>query len=285
MDLPTPVIVHAFADGDRGGNPAAVVLDADAIDAPTRQRIAAQAGVPETAFVSRSAVATLRLEFYTPNRQIAHCGHATVATFGLLHLLGRLAEGEYSKETIDGVRAVRIEAGRVFLAQVPRAIHVDRVAREDMAHMLSLPVDALVDGPDYVDTGNAFVHVAVRDAETLAAARPDPAAIAQLSEHLDLIGIYAHTRNGVAEGRLASARMFAPRYGIPEESATGTAASGLAWWLALRGELGERGSIEQGRWMHPPAVSPIELRVEREGDAITRLWVGGAIRRGQAAAD
>lgn len=278
MNTPTPVIVHAFADGDQGGNPAAVVLDADAIDASTRQRIAAQAGVPETAFVSRSAVASLRLEFYTPNRQIAHCGHATVATFGLLHHLGRLPAGEHSKETIDGTRAVRIEAGRVFLAQVPRTIHADAVSRADMARMLALPVDALVDGPDRVDTGNAFVHVAVRDVDALAAARPDFAAIERVSEQLDLIGIYVRARQGVVDRRLASARMFAPRYGIPEESATGTAASGLAWWLALRGELGERGTIEQGRWMHPPAVSPIELQIERDGDAITRLWVGGAIR-------
>ena len=122
-----PTLIHAFADGERGGNPAGVVLDADDLDAAACQRIAAAAGVPETAFVSRSDIATLRLTFFTPTRQIAHCGHATVATFGLLHRLGRLGEGEFRKETIDGVRDVRIAGGRVFLAQTPRSIDTDLV--------------------------------------------------------------------------------------------------------------------------------------------------------------
>ena len=42
------MLIHAFADGERGGNPAGVVLDADGLDPATCQRIAAAASVPET---------------------------------------------------------------------------------------------------------------------------------------------------------------------------------------------------------------------------------------------
>ncbi len=274
-----PTLIHAFADGERGGNPAGVVLDADDLDAAACPRIAATAGVPETAFVSRSDVATLRLTFFTPTRQIAHCGHATVATFGLLHRLGRLGEGEFRKETIDGVRDVRIAGGRVFLAQTPRSIDTDLVRDVALADLLGVPADAVV-AAVRVDTGNAFVQVELRDVDALAAVRPDFAVIEALSTRWGLIGLYVSTRNGVVAGRVASTRMFAPAYGIPEEAATGTAASGLAWWLATRGLIGDTAQIEQGRYMQPPSVSPIDLRIDRIDGTIHRVWVGGAIRDG-----
>ena len=77
-------VVNAFIDNGVGGNPAGVVLDADGLDRDTKQQIAAQAGLSETAFVSASDTAVFKLEFFTPTRQIAHCGHATVATFSYL---------------------------------------------------------------------------------------------------------------------------------------------------------------------------------------------------------
>jgi predicted PhzF superfamily epimerase YddE/YHI9 len=57
------------------------------------QRIAAAVGLSETAFVSASETEAFRLDFFTPNSRIAHCGHATVATFSYLASLGRVAEG------------------------------------------------------------------------------------------------------------------------------------------------------------------------------------------------
>ena len=86
-------IVSAFTHNGGEGNPAAVVLDADALSEASMQAIAAQAGYSETAFVSRSQVATYRLDFFTPRRRIAHCGHATVAAFGLLEATGVLGPG------------------------------------------------------------------------------------------------------------------------------------------------------------------------------------------------
>ncbi len=76
--------VLSFIDGDTGGNPAGVVVDADALTGTQKLAVAQAMGLSETAFVSRSASATFKLEFFTPTRQIAHCGHATVATFSLL---------------------------------------------------------------------------------------------------------------------------------------------------------------------------------------------------------
>jgi len=42
------------------------------------------------AFVSPSRTANFKLEFFTPTRQISHCGHATIATFSYLVQQGLL---------------------------------------------------------------------------------------------------------------------------------------------------------------------------------------------------
>jgi len=66
MDIEAQV-VNAFVDVDCGGNPAGVVLDADALTPTQKLAIAQQVGLSETAFVSRSAMATAARE-HPPRR-------------------------------------------------------------------------------------------------------------------------------------------------------------------------------------------------------------------------
>jgi len=61
MEIKVP-IVNAFVDGNFGGNPAAVVLNADVYTRNQKQKIVAGIGVSETAFVSPSTVADYKLE-------------------------------------------------------------------------------------------------------------------------------------------------------------------------------------------------------------------------------
>ena len=77
-------------------------------------------------------------------------------------------------------------------------------------------------------TGNAFLIVGVRSAGDLEDLTPDFEAIERISDALDLIGFYVFTTDGLEPGDDATARMFAPRFGIREESATGMAAGPLA---------------------------------------------------------
>ena len=257
---------NAFTDTGGGGNPAGVVLDADALTQADKQRIAADIGFAETAFVSRSDVATFKLEFFTPNRQIAHCGHATIATFSLLRAQGRVGEGMLSKETIDGTRAIIVDADQVFMEQRKPAI-------EDV----SLPALGVGDATHgtIVDTGNRFLMIEAPSADALAAIAPDQALIADVSERLDLIGYYAYARDARKPGRVATARMFAPRYGIDEEAGTGMAAGPLAALLHLRHGTGARVLIEQGALMPTPSPSVIEVRLDVADGAIRGLMAGG----------
>lgn len=274
-----PRVIHAFARDGGGGNPAGVVLDADGLDAAQRQAIATGLGVTETAFVSRSAMATRRVEFFTPTRQIAHCGHATVAAFGWMHLRGDLGEGDFSKETIDGQRTVRIRDGQVFLRLPSPRIVAGTFDRDALARLLGIAPSAIdADASGIADLGNRFLHIRIADAVSLRAIAPDHARIESISDSHDLIGVYAYTRDTDETRIVARTRMFAPRYGIVEESATGMAAAGLAAWLAGRGELGgDQHWIQQGDAMPNPSPSLLEVRVERGTNGIAAIWVGGTI--------
>lgn len=268
-------IVNAFTADGRGGNPAGVVLDADALGHDDKLRIAADTGLSETAFVSRSATSTVRLEFFTPTRQIAHCGHATIAAFGLLRALGRLGEGEHTKETIDGARRVSIRGESVWMEQrAPRfeslADDADRTAR--FAASLGHGVHA---APVIVDTGNRFALIEYSDTARLAAVVPDLALVHRLSDEADLIGYYLFTRDTRSHDIAATTRMFAPRYGIAEEAATGMAAGPLACLLHRDHGLGPRLRIEQGAWMAPASPSHVDVVLEMDGDRIGALFAGG----------
>jgi PhzF family phenazine biosynthesis protein len=127
-----------------------------------------------------------------------------------------------------------------------------------------------------VNTGNSFLLLAVDSQETLGALRPDLPAVNEVSETLDLVGYYPFALATQQPDRQAAARMFAPRYGIPEEAGTGMAAGPLACWL--HEALGmRRGSylLEQGWHMQPPSPCAITVNLTVGGSGIEGLMAGG----------
>ena len=277
-------VVNAFVDGDTGGNPAGVVVDADALTALQKQSIARQVGLSETAFVSASNTATVKPEFFTPTRQIPHCGHATVATFSLLRQRGLIGEGRLSKETIEGDRHILVDGNRVYMEQRAPHYHFIEPSSElagRVAASLGLDVEVWREGPApcVANTGMNFLLVPLANGDAVAALRPELAQVESVSEALDLVGYFAFSTQPEVAGRHAGARMFAPRFGIAEEAATGMAAGPLACFL--HDHLAVRAPeflIEQGRLMRPPSPSVIHVAVETAGGRASGLMAGGAAR-------
>jgi len=274
-------IVHAFTDGERGGNPAGVVLEAERFTALQKQTIAAAVGLSETAFVSPSRVADFKLEFFTPTMQIPHCGHATVATFSHLDRLGMIPSSRTSKETIDGRREILLVDGLAFMEQrPPRYHHLTDTEISEVSVSLGLePAKLNRNNSAIVNTGNSFLLIELHHTEGLRLLTPDLARVARFSARHDLIGYYLFTRETFVTGRDASTRMFAPRYGIAEEAATGMAAGPLACFL--HDHLGadkDCFSIEQGFLMPPPSPSLIKVDLQIENNQIAGLMAGGSSR-------
>jgi PhzF family phenazine biosynthesis protein len=269
-------VVNAFIDGALGGNPAGVVLDADALTDQQRLTIAKAVGLSETAFVSASSVADFKLDFFTPNRQIAHCGHATVAVFSHLAQTGRIGQGWSSKETIDGTRKVLIKDGMAFMEQ--RAPQYTEVYPYHSAILdsVGLTEKQLLVAPKLVNTGNSFVVLGVNNQQDLAQLEIDFEAITVVSESLDLIGYYIFTTQTNRPGRDVATRMLAPRYGINEEAGTGMAAGPMACYLHDQMAINkDHFTIEQGYLMQPASPSVIDVTLEISPSGITSLMAGG----------
>ncbi|MDJ1479804.1 PhzF family phenazine biosynthesis protein [Cytophagaceae bacterium YF14B1] len=268
-------IVNAFTQQGKGGNPAAIVLDADNLSISQKQEIAAKAGLSETAFVSSSNIADIRLEFFTPTRQIAHCGHATIATFAYLKQRGTITQvTQATKETIDGIRQIRFLQDAVYMEQ--KAPHYTFPEASDLPIIYqSLGLSQYYTlKPALVNTGNTFLILEVPEISVLQYIVPNFERIAAISEKYNLVGYYVFAKSQQA-GIDATTRMFAPLYGIEEESATGMAAGPLAAFLYHSGSHRKEYTIEQGRYMKQPSPSLIHINLDIKNNQIQLLYAGG----------
>lgn len=270
-------IVYAFSISGTGGNPAGVVLNADTLSNKEKQSIATKAGLSEVAFVSKSISADFKLEFFTPTRQIAHCGHATIATFTYLKQEGFIKGERSSKETIDGNRDIYFKNGFAYMEQKAPVYKNTDSELPEILESLNLTKEDLLKGysPTIVNTGNSFLIVPVANSKILKKIKPSLEKIKTYSEKHNLIGYYVFCLSE-EQGIAATTRMFAPLYGIDEESATGMAAGPLACYLfdnhfTKETEL----TIKQGEYMAKPSSSRINVSLELEEDKIKKLFAGG----------
>ncbi len=100
MDNGTLYQLAAFAEDGAGGNPAGVWIGDELPDAATMQRIAADVGASETAFIAPSTGARRTIRYFSPEVEVSFCGHATIAS-GVT--LGQTdGEGTYTLDTPVG---------------------------------------------------------------------------------------------------------------------------------------------------------------------------------------
>lgn len=286
-------IVDAFTDRPFGGNPAGVVLlgDEPFPDERLMLQVAAELRYSETAFVRFTHAIThcrpsrrhtthnntfeAHVRYFTPAAEVELCGHATVATFALLHKLG-LAEGRCLCHTLAGDLAV--EAGEQVLMQMAKPRIVATIT--DIAPIYqALGLDGYCPGlPVQVAyAGLNDIMIPVPDVATLNTLQPDMEAVAAISQshgacsfHLFALPTDALTQSG-NNAITAFVRDFAPLCGIPEESATGTANAALTHYLATNKVISVQGDFNflQGEVMGRPSV--VATRIVSDGT----IYVGG----------
>ncbi len=250
-------MVDAFADGPYTGNPAGVVLLTEAREASWMQRVAAELGHSETAFVSLVTSgpvgSPLPLRWFTPTTEVDLCGHATVAA---AHVLG----GGLRFETRSGVLGADVDAdGSIrldFPADRPDPIEAPAGLAEALPGMRVTAVargrfDLLVE----TDDPNAVRRVA-----------PDLGAIAEIPAR----GVVVTARSADGTADFVS-RFFAPNAGVDEDPVTGSAHCMLAcWWSEKLGRTALRGYQASARG----GTVGVDLRDDRvalSGRAVTTL--------------
>ena len=265
-------IVDAFTNESFGGNPAGVVLlDGDFPSERLMQQVAAELRYSETVFVQRQAIGEFHLRYFTPCSEVDLCGHATIAAFGVLWRHGLVGDqAPIINHTLAGDLKVSIE--RQVMMQMAMPAVVDKRVDPERLHRI-MAGDKSMEWPDLpievVSTGLPDIIMPVKDLESLNALQPDMAALSALSQELDVVGVHAIALTD--DGYTAHVRNFAPLYGVPEESATGTANAALTHYLHRRGRVtaGDECRFMQGEAMERPSVVATALHADGS------IWVGG----------
>lgn len=110
-------IVDTFADDRYRGNPAGVIrLPAGFPDVETMQAIAFRLGLPTTAFIVPDQTGEYRIRWFTPEKELNLCGHATIASAGYLYEVERISHASALRfHTNFGPLDARREDAYVFL--------------------------------------------------------------------------------------------------------------------------------------------------------------------------
>lgn len=266
--------ISAFTDNKLGCNLAGVVLDSDYLTKEEMLSIAKKVGYSETAFVMKSDKADFKVRFFTPVDEVNLCGHATIATYNLLRDLGRIKKGEYLQETRAGLLKIKIYRDNVYMEQnIPKFMEVLR-KDEIIECFEKIDFNDIEETPiQIVSTGLKDIIFSVKDLKVLWSLKPNYEKMIELTEKYDVAGIHVFCTETI-ENNSAHARDFAPRYGIKEESATGTANGALACYMyKYLGYEEEDFIVEQGDCMKTP--SRIYVKLKYQNKEVEEVYVGG----------
>ena len=243
----TVLRLAAFSDGERGGNPAGVVI-AETLPADSAmQGMAAEVGFSETAFAAPQGDGW-RVRYFSPAAEVPFCGHATIALGAAL--AERCGDGVFpltlnqAEITVEG----RLQGERWRAALQSPPTRSAPVTPELLTAALELfgydPGDLDPALPPAVVHGGAdHLLLALRRREDLAAMRyamEDGARLMAEAGLLTLLLVWAegprlfHSRNAFAVG------------GVYEDPATGAATAALA------GHLGRLG------WPHGGSITVVQ---------------------------
>ncbi|MGQ9856087.1 MAG: PhzF family phenazine biosynthesis protein [Fervidobacterium sp.] len=280
-------VVDAFTQKPFYGNPAGVVLlnNDHAISKETMLNIAKEVRFSETAFVRQKSDNEFLVLYFTPVSEIDLCGHATIASFYLLKEEGIIQENKkYIAHTRAGAIEVTVEDGKVMMEQAePKMMDISEETSFDesmLAELLGIEQEDIGDErynlkPRIVSTGLWDMIIPVKSKKALFTITPDLDGIEDFCRVNNIVSFHVFTLD--EHRALANCRDFAPLYGIPEESATGTANGALIYYLYRHGVVQPDVTYEiiQGESMGRESNIFTSLRYK---DGIYKAFVGGYAR-------
>lgn len=279
--------VDTFTDMAFGGNPAAVVPNANGLTEYDMQKIANEMNVSETAFVVQIDDNLYKVRYFTPVAEVDLCGHGSIATFHTLALKG------YIKPIENGIKIVNqlTKAGKLPLElhfsngnidwilmeqATPKSLgQVDNLS--DILKSMNLSMDQVgIDNklvnPEIISTGLPDIILPLKFKEDLDNLEIDFCKLGDSTSEINVIGVHAFYLPS-PDSDVVYTRNFAPGVGINEEAATGTSNGALIYFLKKNNLLNKNSIISlQGDSLNRP--SQIYCYIEPFEDSY-KVKVGG----------
>jgi trans-2,3-dihydro-3-hydroxyanthranilate isomerase len=282
------VTVDVFTKQVFGGNPLAVVLDAQGLTTAQMQSIATEFNYAETTFVlpPREAAHTAYIRIFTARVEVPFAGHPNVGTAVVLarelEAAGHPPVDQFLFEEAAGLvpmtlmRGAGSVVGAELTAPVPLTVGAS-VSVEDAATCLSLTaaeIRTATHPPVVLSVGLPFLVVEVSSRDALRRSLPNALEHARVLPSIGTDAVFAYV-HGQSAGEL-QARVFAPLDASLEDPATGSAtAAAIAHLANLRPEADSDLSwrVEQGVDMGRPSL--LLGRTEKRGGRVTAVRIAG----------
>ncbi|HEY7213664.1 MAG TPA: PhzF family phenazine biosynthesis protein [Thermoanaerobaculia bacterium] len=271
-----------------GGNPLAVLPQAEGLSTGQMQQIAREFNFSETTFVfPADAGHTRKVRIFTPVTEIPFAGHPNVGTAFVLAAAGELgpldAPLTVTFEEKAGVVPIAIERRQDGTIRcelsAPEPLSLGKILSvTSLASALSLAESDIVTTthpPRVASVGLPFILVELKDRAALERARIHMDGLHQIAAEGVTPDILFYIHSG--DEFDIRARMFAPLDGVPEDPATGSANCALAALLAHHNAAADgdfRWRIAQGVEMGRPSL--LEALTEKRDGKVVATRIGGA---------
>ncbi|UXI02617.1 PhzF family phenazine biosynthesis protein [Photobacterium sp. TY1-4] len=251
--------VDSFTTSAFQGNPAGVCLTSSALTESQMRAIAAEMAVSEIAFLNLS---NDQLRWFTPEVEVALCGHGTLAVAHVLKETGRARVGEtVTFHTLSGALAVKIDDTEIEMDFPAARIVRDVPVQQPLIAHLGLNDDQLVAYGEF----DGKVLIEVTDASVVRLLAPNFDGLKQLPGRSVLV-----TALSDEPGADCISRYFAPWVGVNEDPVTGSAHCALApYWAAKLNKTVLRGYQASTRGGYVKMALQSDNRVLLAGQAVT----------------
>lgn len=234
--------INAFATEKSDGNPAGMVYldDSDDISTDEMLRIAKELKgfVSEVGYVRQINKKTFELKYYSCEREVDFCGHATIAImYDLIKNSTELIKTKHiniitKKGKLEVENRINQE-NAVFISAPQPTFSAQKVDQESIAKSLKIDTNAIDKSSpiSIVNAGLETLIVPIKSLKEILSISPN---LDQLKSfctlnNIDIITVYSHDVFN-AENKFR-ARVFAPTFGYLEDPATGSGNSALGYYL------------------------------------------------------
>jgi len=275
--------LDVFSDQPFGGNPLAVIVDAEGLSDEQMLRIAAWTNLSETTFLlpPTQAGADYRVRIMTTSGELPFAGHPTLGSArAWLEAGGRPMGEKIVQECAAGLVAVRRDGDRLAFAAPPlqRSGPLEAAEVSRIAAALGIAREEII-GHAWADNGPGWQVVELASAQAVLDLEP------QLEPEMKIgvIGRYAadapHPRGAAYEVRALLGAVPSSGASACEDPVTGSLNAGVAQWLLGRGELTGSWIASQGARLGRSGLVHVQVEAADGGggpvDGGSVVWIGG----------
>lgn len=253
----------AFTTDSAGGNPAGVWIGDKLPEPDEMQRIAAEVGFSETAFVAPATGSDRVVRYFSPEMEVPFCGHATIATG--VALADDDGDGVFNLDTPAGHIPVSVQTREglreaALTSAVPSHESVDDTLLDAALAALHWSREDLDPGipPVKAFAGAQHLVLAAKTRARLDDLKYDFEVLKSIMLREDLITLQLVWREN---DELYHSRNPFPVGGVVEDPATGAAAAALGGYLRDAGLIGPPAAItiRQGEAMGRPSLLRVQI--------------------------